>query len=104
MTTLHNPSHQLPNLHNALWPGLVGKGAPGAEPIIGFDAMLDFTARASVGGVKFDGVDLFLSDPHVGIDSTDDQLKRIVAKVAKKDLVIGSLVAPIWAPTRRGRR
>ncbi len=102
MTTLHNPSHQLPNLHNALWPGLVGKGAPGAEPIIGFDAMLDFTARASVGGVKFDGVDLFLSDPHVGIDSTDDQLKRIVAKVAKKDLVIGSLVAPIWAPTGGG--
>ena len=23
-----------PKLHNAMWPGLVGKGAPDAEPII----------------------------------------------------------------------
>ena len=25
-------SHRGPKLHNAMWPGLVGKGSPGAEP------------------------------------------------------------------------
>ena len=30
---------------------------------------------------KFDGVDLFLFDPHVSIDSTDDDLKRLADKV-----------------------
>ena len=48
-----------------MWPGLVGKGQPGAEPCIDLDTMLDLTAKAEVNGVKFDGVDLFLFDPHV---------------------------------------
>ena len=52
-----------------MWPGLVGKG-PDAEPPIDLDTMLDLTAAAAVDGVKFDGVDLFLFDPHVSIDST----------------------------------
>ena len=42
-----------------MWPGLVGKG-PDSEPPIDLDTMLDLTANASVDGVKFDGVDLFL--------------------------------------------
>ena len=25
-------AHAFPKLHNAMWPGLVGKGGPGAEP------------------------------------------------------------------------
>ena len=33
-----------PKLHNAMWPGLVGKGSPGAEPFIELDTMLDLTA------------------------------------------------------------
>ena len=33
-------------LHNAMWPGLVGKGSPGAEPFIELDTMLDLTAKA----------------------------------------------------------
>ena len=56
-------------LHNAMWPGLVGKGARCRTPI-DLDTMLDLTANAPVDGVKFDGVDLFLFDPHVSIDST----------------------------------
>ena len=60
--------HTNPAIHNAMWPGLVGKG-PDAEPPIDLDTMLDLTAAASVDGVKFDGVDLFLFDPHVNIDS-----------------------------------
>ena len=38
-----------------MWPGLVGKGSPGAEPCIDLDAMLDLTAKASVDGARFDG-------------------------------------------------
>ena len=60
--------NNFPKLHNAMWPGLVGKGTPGAEPCIDLDTMLDLTAKAEVNGVKFDGVDLFLFDPHVSID------------------------------------
>ena len=94
--------NNFPKLHNALWPGVVGKGSPGAEPIIDIDTMLDLTANASVNGARFDGVDLFLFAPHVDIDSTDDDLKRLAAKVRAKNLVIGSLVAPVWPPTGGG--
>ena len=45
--------------------------------------MLDLTAKAEVNGVKFDGVDLFLFDPHITIDSTDDDLKRLADKIAR---------------------
>jgi sugar phosphate isomerase/epimerase len=91
-----------PKLHNAMWPGLVGKGGPGAEPAIDLDTMLDVTAKASVNGIRFDGVDLFLFDPHVSIDSTDSDLKRLADTIAAKGFVVGSLVAPVWPPTGGG--
>jgi sugar phosphate isomerase/epimerase len=94
--------HKHPALHNAMWPGLVGKGGPGAEPPIDLDTMLNMTAAAQVNGTKFDGVDLFLFDPHVSIDSSDDDLKRLADKVRAKNLVVGSLVAPVWGPTGGG--
>jgi sugar phosphate isomerase/epimerase len=94
--------NNFPKLHNAAWPGVVGKGSPGAEPSIDLDTMLDLTAAAEVDGVKFDGVDLFLFDPHVSIDSTDDDLKRLAERVTKRGLVIGSVVAPVWPPTGGG--
>jgi len=90
-----------PKLHNAAWPGVVGKG-PDSEPPIDLDTMLDLTAAADVDGVKFDGVDLFLFDPHVNIDSTEDDLKILAEKVKSRDLVIGSVVAPVWPPTGGG--
>src|ERR1044072_7779058 len=90
-----------PAVHNAMWPGLVGKG-PGAEPPIDLETMLDLTAAASVDGVKFDGVDLFLFDPHVSIDSTDDDLKALADSIGKRNLVVGSVVAPVWPPTGGG--
>ena len=95
-------SHTLPKLHNAMWPGLVGKGGPGAEPPIDLDTMLDLTANAEVDGTRFDGVDLFLFDPHVSIDSSLDDLKRLADKIRSKQLMIGSLVAPVWPPTGGG--
>src|SRR5215831_12818291 len=94
--------HTYPKLHNAMWPGLVGKGSSGAEPAIDLDTMLDLTAKTTVDGVRFDGVDLFLSDPHVSIDATDDDIKRLADKIRSKGLAIGSLVAPVWPPTGGG--
>jgi sugar phosphate isomerase/epimerase len=94
--------HTYPKLHNAMWPGLVGKGGPDAEPAIDLDTMLDLTAKTTVGGVRFDGVDLFLFDPHVSIDATDDDVRRLADKIGSKGLAIGSLVAPVWPPTGGG--
>src|SRR5437879_2673567 len=91
-----------PKLHNATWPGVVGKGSAGGEPFIDLDAMIDLTAKASVNGVKFDGIDVFLFAPHVDIDSSDDDLKKLADKVRAKNLVIGSVVAPVWPPTGGG--
>ena len=91
-----------PKLHNASWPGVVGKGSAGAEPFIDLDTMLDLTVQAEVDGVKFDGVDVFLFAPHVDIDSTDDDLKKLADKVRSRGLVIGSVVAPVWPPTGGG--
>src|SRR5262247_1571629 len=93
--------NNFPKLHNAMWPGLVGKG-PDSEPPIDLDTMLDLTAAASVNGQRFEGVDLFLFDPHIGIDSTDDDLKRLADKVRKRGFVVGSVVAPVWPPTGGG--
>jgi len=95
-------SNNYPKLHNAMWPGLVGKGSPGAEPCIDLDTMLDLTARAEVNGVKFDGVDLFLFDPHVSIDIDTDGLKAVADKIASRGFVVGSVVAPVWPPTGGG--
>jgi len=94
-------SNNFPKLHNAAWPGVVGKG-PDSEPPIELDTMLDLTAAAEVNGVKFDGVDLFLFAPHVDIDATDDDLKVLADKVRKRKLDIGSVVAPVWPPTGGG--
>jgi sugar phosphate isomerase/epimerase len=88
--------HTYPKLHNAMWPGIVGKGSPGAEPTIDLDTMLDLTACARVDGIAFDGVDIFLYDPHINIDSSDDDLKGIAGKIAAKGFVVGSVVAPVW--------
>ncbi len=90
-----------PKLHNAMWPGLVGKG-PDSEPPIDLDTMLELTAKAEVDGVRFDGVDLFLHLPHTDIDVDDDGIKALADKVAAKGFVVGSVVAPVWPPTGGG--
>ena len=89
------PENNFPKLHNATWPGIVGKG-PDSEPPIEFDTMLKMTAAAEVNGVKFDGVDLGLLDPHINIEMNDDEIKKLADKVSSYNLKIGSLVAPVW--------
>ena len=62
-----------PKLHNAMWPGLVGKGDDeGQEPPISLERMLELTANAEVDGQKFEGVDYFLFHPHTDPDASDE--------------------------------
>lgn len=96
-----NQSNNFPKLHNAAWPGLVGKG-PGSEPPIDLDTMLNLTAAAEVDGVKFDGIDLFLADPHISIDIDDDGIKALADKIQGLGLQVGSLVAPVWTDAGGG--
>lgn len=93
--------NSFPKLHNAAWPGVVGKG-PGAEPPIDLDTMLDLTAAAEVDGVKFDGFDLFLFLPHINIDASHDELRELADKASSRGLAIGTVVAPVWPPTGGG--
>jgi hypothetical protein len=93
--------NNFPKLHNAMWPGLVGKG-PDSEPPIGLDEMLELTAAAEVDKIKFDGVDLFLAEPHTSIDSSSGDIKKLADKIAAKNLEVGSVVAPVWPPVGGG--
>ena len=95
-------TNNFPKLHNAAWPGVVGKGPDTPEPLIDLQTMIDLTAAAEVDGVKFDGIDLFLCAPHVDIDATDADLARLADTLRAKKLVAGSLVAPVWPPAGGG--
>src|SRR5210317_1336249 len=92
-------SNNYPKLHNAMWPGLVGKEEGTDHPPISLERMLELTAAAEVNGVKFEGVDYFLFFPHTDPDASDDELKRIADLIASRGLKAGSLVAPVWAGT-----
>ncbi len=94
--------NNFPKLHNAAWPGVVGKGGEGDDPVIGLDTMLDLTAAAEVNGRGFDGVDIFLSEPHISIDATDAELEDVAERVKSRNLSIGTVVAPVWQPTGGG--
>lgn len=87
-------------LHNAMWPGLVGKGDDeGQEPPISLEKMLELTAGAEVNGQKYDGIDYFLFLPHTNPEATDDELRGIADLIASHGFNVGSLVAPIWPGT-----
>jgi len=93
-------AHTLPKLHNAMWPGLVGKGnEEGQEPPISLERMLELTAAAEVDGQKFDGIDYFLFLPHTDPNASDDELKKIADLIQGYGFNVGSLVAPVWPGT-----
>lgn len=95
-------SFSAPKLHNAMWPGLVGKEDGTDHPPISLDRMLELTVAAEVNGQKFEGVDLFLFHPHTDPDASDDDLRKMADKIAGYGLNVGSLVAPIWPGTVGG--
>ena len=87
-------------IHNAMWPGLVGKGDDeGQEPPISLERMLELTVAAEVDGKKFEGIDYFLFLPHTDPNASDDELKKIADLIASHNLKVGSLVAPVWPGT-----
>jgi sugar phosphate isomerase/epimerase len=87
-------------LHNAMWPGLVGKGdEEGQEPPISLERMLELTAAAEVNGQKFDGIDYFLFLPHTNPEASDEELRQIADQIASFGFDVGSLVAPVWPGT-----
>jgi sugar phosphate isomerase/epimerase len=89
-----------PKRHNAMWPGLVGKGnEKGQEPPISLERMLDLTAAAEVNGQKFDGIDYFLFLPHTDPKASKTKLQKTADLIQGKGFKIGSLVAPIWPGT-----
>ena len=93
-------SHSSPKLHNAMWPGLVGKGdGEGQEPPISLEKMLQLTAAANVNGQKFDGIDYFLFLPHTNPEASDAELIQIADQIASYGFTVGSLVAPVWPGT-----
>ena len=97
------PTNNYPKLHNATWPGIVGKG-PDSEPPIELDTLLDLTKNSEVDGVKLDGIDIGLFEPHFNIDMSDDDIKKLADKVGRLQLNIGSLVAPIWGGPAMGTK
>lgn len=89
-------------LHNAMWPGLVGKEPGTDHPPISLEHMLDLTVAAEVNGRKYDGVDLFLFHPHTDPDASEDTIKAMADQIAARGLKVGSLVAPVWPGTVGG--
>ncbi len=95
-------SHAFPKLHNATWPGVVGKGSGDGEPCISLVEMLDLTKGADVDGVKFDGFDLFLAPPHFDYADRDAEIDKIVKYCSDYGFEVGSLVANVWAGSAMG--
>jgi hypothetical protein len=89
-------------LHNAMWPGLVGKEPGTDHPPISLEHMLELTTAAEVNGRKYDGIDLFLFHPHLDPDASEDTLKAMADQIAAHNLKVGSLVAPVWPGTVGG--
>ncbi len=89
-------------LHNAMWPGLVGKEEGSAESPINLDRMLELTTGSSVGGETYDGVDLFLYQPHLDIDASEDLIRELADQIAAAGVQVGTVVAPIWPDTEGG--
>ena len=93
-------SHASPKLHNAMWPGLVGKGMDeGQEPPISLERMLELTAAAEVDGQRFDGIDYFLFLPHTDPQASDADIRKIADLIQSHGFKVGSLVAPVWPGT-----
>lgn len=90
------PENNYPKLHNATWPGIVGKGN-GSEPTIPFDTLLDFTSAAEVDGQKFEGIDMGLLEPHFNIESGDDPFAPHVTRDIRKRDVVNTRISNISA-------
>lgn len=85
-----------------MWPGLVGKVEGSQEPPISLDRMLALTTGSLVNDSGYDGVDLFLYQPHLDIDADETEIRRLADQIAEAGLKVGTVVAPIWPDTDGG--
>ena len=99
---MSNSTHKFPAMHNAMWPGIVGKGAD-SEPAIDLDTMLDLTAAAEVNGVRSLTASICscLCLTPTSIRQTMSSNNSRTSSHAH-GLVAGSLVAPVWPPVGGG--
>ncbi|MBQ9370645.1 MAG: TIM barrel protein [Thermoguttaceae bacterium] len=95
-------AHAFPKLHNATWPGVVGKGAPDSEPCLDLATMIELTTNAEVDGVKFDGFDLFLAPPHFDLANREAEIDKLTQICEDKKLELGSFVANVWSGSAIG--
>jgi len=89
-------------LHNAMWPGLVGKGEGADEPAIALQKMIELTANTQVNGEGYDGIDFILLPPHWDINASEKTILDFADQVTAKGLAIGSVVAPVWDGSSMG--
>jgi hypothetical protein len=87
-----------PKLHNATWPGVVGKGsARFSEPIIALDTLLKLTANAEVRRARSSMASTCGSPIRTSRSTpSKDDIKRVADHIAGFGLKVGSFVAPIW--------
>ena len=97
---MSNHPHNYPKLHNAAWPGLVGKGA-GGEPPIDLDTMLDLTAAAE-STARASTASTSSSSSPFRHRRGDEEVKRLAEKARMRNLDIGSVVAPVYPATGGG--
>jgi sugar phosphate isomerase/epimerase len=81
---------------------MIGKGQEGLEPCLSLQHMLDLTQQARIDGQGFDGVDLFLFQPHFDIAGDDSTIARLADMLMQRGLRAGSLVAPVWPSAMGG--
>ena len=88
-------------LHNAMWPGLVGKGdEEGQEPPISLERMLELViqcrGRGSPGSTgSITSCSCLIRIPMRAMKSS----LRIADMIQNLDFKVGSLVAPVWGGT-----
>ena len=93
---MNRPANNFPKLHNAAWPGVVGKGQD-SEPPIDLETMFRLTASAEYDGHRFDGVDVILLPPHWDPDApVEEQVGRLAELAEQYKLQIGTVVPATW--------
>ena len=93
-------AHAYPKLHNAMWPGLVGKeaGDRSSANQPGADARTDCRRVGEQRQVRRRSITFCFILTQIP-DANDDELRRIADLIARHGFKVGSLVAPVWPGT-----
>ena len=90
-----------PKLHNAMWPGLVGKGSPARNlSLIWIRCWNLRPRRKSMASGLTGWICSWRSACQYRFDRRS--IEALADKIASKSLAVGSVVAPVWPPTGGG--